>query len=112
MRDIQVSGQLSTMQRLIKFIMKGQVNDIMMRNRRFPSSEYNTTVNVMKAVVIVVTLVRESTIVVKDVLQPLATLWLWGYPGMVDEFLLATCKMQRLPRKEIQGNGQKRIKHG
>jgi hypothetical protein len=67
-RDIQVSGQLSAMQCLIKVIMKGRVNDIELRNRRFPSSEYNTTINIMQAVVVVISLVRESTIVVKEVL--------------------------------------------
>jgi hypothetical protein len=67
-RDIQVFGQLSALQHLIKVIMKGWVNDIELQNRRLPLSEYNTTVNIMQAVVIVVGLVRESTIIIKDVL--------------------------------------------
>ncbi len=67
-RDIQVSGQLSAMQHIIEVIMKGWVKDIELGNRRFPLLEYNTTVNIMQAVVIVVGLVRESTIIVKDVL--------------------------------------------
>jgi hypothetical protein len=60
-RDIQVSSQLSAMQRLIKVIIKGWVNNIELRNRRFPSSEYNTAIDITQAVVIVVGLVREST---------------------------------------------------
>ncbi len=67
-RVIQVPGQLSAMQCLIKLIMKGWVNNIELRNRRFPLSEYNTTVNIMQVVVIFVSLVRESQIIVKDVL--------------------------------------------
>jgi hypothetical protein len=71
-RDIQVFGQLSTMQCLIELITKGLVNNIELHNRRFSSLEYNT-INIMQAVVVVVSLVRESTIVVKDVLRLLAT---------------------------------------
>jgi hypothetical protein len=48
--------------------MKGHVNNIELWNRRFPPSEYNTTINIMQAVFIVVSLVGESTIVVKDAL--------------------------------------------
>ncbi len=66
-RDIQVSGQLSAIQCLITLIMKGRVNYIELQNRRFPSSEYDTTVKIMQVVVIVVSLVRESMVAVKDV---------------------------------------------
>ena len=48
--------------------MKGRVNDIDLRNRRLPLLEYNTTVNIMQAVAVVVSLDGESTIMVKDVL--------------------------------------------
>ncbi len=67
-RDIQVFGQLSAMQCLVEVIMKVQVNDIKLRNRRLPSSEYNTTIDIMQAVVVVVGLVREPKITIKDVL--------------------------------------------
>ncbi len=64
--DIQVLGQLSAMQCLIKLVMKGRVKDIKFWNRRFPPSEYNATVENMEAIVAFISLIRESTIVVKD----------------------------------------------
>ena len=67
-RDIQVFGQLSAMQCLVEVIMKVQVNDIKLRNRRLPSSEYNTTIDIMQVVVAFVSLIRESTIIIKDAL--------------------------------------------
>ncbi len=59
------------MQRLLEVITKVQANDIKLRNRRLPLSEYNTTVNIMQAVVAVaavVGLVREPMIIIKHVL--------------------------------------------
>jgi hypothetical protein len=61
--------------------MKGRVNNIELQNRKFPSSEYKTTVDIMQVVAVFVILVRESTIILKDVLQLLATFWLWGNPN-------------------------------
>jgi hypothetical protein len=66
--DIQVLGQLGAMQCLIKLIMKGRVNNIKFWNRRFPPLEYNATIYIMQAVVTCDSLIRESTIIVKEVL--------------------------------------------
>ncbi len=64
---IQILGQLSTMQRFVKVIVEVRVNDIM-GNRILLFLEYNAIVNVMEAVIVVVSLIRKPTIVIEDVL--------------------------------------------
>jgi hypothetical protein len=66
--DIQVLGQLSAMQCFVEVIVEVGVTNIKLGNRRLLSLEYNATVNVMEAVIVVVGLVRKPTIVIEDIL--------------------------------------------
>jgi hypothetical protein len=66
--DIQVLGQLSHMHCFVEVVVKVRVNDNKLGNRRFLLSEYKSTVNVMKAVIVVVGLVRKPAIIIEDVL--------------------------------------------
>jgi hypothetical protein len=47
---------------------ESQINNIELQNRRFTLSEYNTTIDIMQVVVAFVSLIRESTIIIKDAL--------------------------------------------
>ncbi len=49
-------------------MMKGWVNDTKLGNRRLLLLEYNATVNIMEAIIKVIGLAREPTIIIKDVL--------------------------------------------
>jgi hypothetical protein len=78
--DIQVLGQLSAMQGFIRVIVEFWVNNIKLGNGRFFLSEYNTTLDVIKKIIIVICLVKKPVIVIEDVLRPLGTFWLRGHP--------------------------------
>jgi hypothetical protein len=55
------------MQCFVKVIVEVRVRDIKLGNRRLILSEYNTTINVMEAVIIAVGLIRIPAIVIEDV---------------------------------------------
>ncbi len=80
MGDIQLLSQLSTSEGLVEIIVEFWVDGINLGDRELFTSEYNHTVNVVKAIIVFLCLIREPTIIKEDLLKPLVRCWLWGHP--------------------------------